>query len=168
MVSIKYSSSTSSSRAYPNTRKHPIVNNSLTTRRQTRLSWVTRWILFIHLNICFFQCKCVIFSSNVNTNSAEHIRLTKPFRFFFSSWFVNVFFLLLLLSIFVCVCIQTKTNYDNNEKKKQQIYTYIYTYSMLLFVNLEIFCIFRWLNYRIYFMKLGRRINKWKKIFDFC
>lgn len=38
MVSIKYSSSTSSSRTYPNTRKHPIINNSLTTRRQTRLS----------------------------------------------------------------------------------------------------------------------------------
>lgn len=136
MVSIKYSSSTSSSRAYPNTRKHPIVNNSLTTRRQTRLSWVTRWILFIHLNICFFQCKCVIFSSNVNTNSAEHIRLTKPFRFFFSSWFVNVFFLLLLLSIFVCVCVfKQKTNYDNNEKKNNKyihIYIHIRCYYLLI------------------------------------
>ncbi|CAF3944616.1 unnamed protein product, partial [Rotaria sp. Silwood2] len=38
MVSIKYTTSHSSSRSYPNTRKHPMINNSLTTRRQTRLS----------------------------------------------------------------------------------------------------------------------------------
>jgi hypothetical protein len=38
MVSIKHTSSSSSSRSYPNTRKHPMIHNSLTTRRHTRLS----------------------------------------------------------------------------------------------------------------------------------
>ncbi|CAF1049403.1 unnamed protein product [Rotaria sordida] len=38
MVSIKYPTSPSSSRSYPNTRKRPMINNSLTTRRQARLS----------------------------------------------------------------------------------------------------------------------------------
>ncbi|CAF1003574.1 unnamed protein product [Adineta steineri] len=38
MVSIKHTTSSSSSRSYPNTRKHPLMNNSLTTRRHTRLS----------------------------------------------------------------------------------------------------------------------------------
>jgi len=37
MVSIKHTASSSSSRSY-HTRKHPMINNSLTTRRHTRLS----------------------------------------------------------------------------------------------------------------------------------
>jgi hypothetical protein len=38
MVSIKHTASSSSSRSYPNTRNHPIMKNSIPTRRQTRLS----------------------------------------------------------------------------------------------------------------------------------